>query len=203
MIDVIIADNFKLVADGISRLIDGKESVKVVAVAHTLKETQELLSLHKPQVLLLNIAMPDGDGIDTIPRLIEASPHTRIIILTVYAERAVVRRALDGGAMGYILKSTSAEELLHGIGIVAGGNKFICRESQQLFEGITDSESSLTMREREVLRLIVEGYTMKQIADKLNLGFETVHSYTKYLRQKLGCNNSASLVRRAIELHLV
>ena len=203
MIDVIIADNFKLVADGISRLIDGKESVKVVAVAHTLKETQELLSLHKPQVLLLNIAMPDGDGIDTIPRLIEASPHTRIIILTVYAERAVVRRALDGGAMGYILKSTSAEELLHGIGIVARGNRFICHESQQLFEGITDSESSLTMREREILRLIVEGHTMKQIADKLNLGFETVHSYTKYLRQKLGCNNSASLVRRAIELHLV
>lgn len=203
MIDVIIADNFKLVVDGISRLIDGKESVKVVAVAHTLKETQELLSLHKPQVLLLDIAMPDGDGIDAIPRLLEASPHTRIIILTVYAERAVVRRALDGGAMGYILKSTSAEELLHGIGIVARGNRFICHESQQLFEGITDSESSLTMREREVLRLIVEGYTMKQIADKLNLGFETVHSYTKYLRQKLGCNNSASLVRRAIELHLV
>ncbi|MBR1461829.1 MAG: response regulator transcription factor [Prevotella sp.] len=203
MIDVIIADDHKLVADGISRLIDGKENIKVVAVAHALKEAQELLSIHKPQVLLLDIAMPDGDGIDAIPLFTAASPHTRIIILTVYAERAVIKRAMDGGASGYILKSTSADEVIEGICEVARGNTFICRESQELFAGFKESAPSLTMREREILRLVVEGNTMKQIADKLNLGFETVHSYTKYLRQKLGCNNTASLVRRAIELHLV
>ncbi len=203
MIDVIVADDHKLVASGISRLIDAADDIRVLDDAQTIQEAVEKTSQLKPHILLLDVAMPDGDGIDAIPQFVKASKRTNIIILTTYAEAAVIRRAMEGGASGYILKSTSAEELIMGIRKVASGDVFYCQESQGLMMGYGESEPMLTVREREILRLIVEGKTMKQIADKLHLGFETVHSYTKYLRQKLGCNNTASLVRTAIERHLV
>ena len=203
MIDVIVADDHKLVASGISRLIDAADDIRVLDDAQTIQEAVEKTSQLKPHILLLDVAMPDGDGIDAIPQFVKASKRTNIIILTTYAEAAVIRRAMEGGASGYILKSTSAEELIMGIRKVASGDVFYCQESQGLMMGYGESEPMLTVREREILRLIVEGRTMKQIADKLHLGFETVHSYTKYLRQKLGCNNTASLVRTAIERHLV
>ena len=203
MIDVIVADDHKLVASGISRLIDAADDIRVLDDAQTIQAAVEKTSQLKPHILLLDVAMPDGDGIDAIPQFVKASKRTNIIILTTYAEAAVIRRAMEGGASGYILKSTSAEELIMGIRKVASGDVFYCQESQGLMMGYGESEPMLTVREREILRLIVEGKTMKQIADKLHLGFETVHSYTKYLRQKLGCNNTASLVRTAIERHLV
>lgn len=203
MIDVIVADDHKLVASGISRLIDAADDIRVLDDAQTIQEAVEKTSQLKPHILLLDVAMPDGDGIDAIPQFVKACKRTNIIILTTYAEAAVIRRAMEGGASGYILKSTSAEELIMGIRKVASGDVFYCQESQGLMMGYGESEPMLTVREREILRLIVEGKTMKQIADKLHLGFETVHSYTKYLRQKLGCNNTASLVRTAIERHLV
>ena len=203
MIDVIVADDHKLVASGISRLIDAADDIRVLDDAQTIQEAVEKTSQLKPHILLLDVAMPDGDGIDAIPQFVKASKRTNIIILTTYAEAAVIRRAMEGGASGYILKSTSAEELIMGIRKVASGDVFYCQESQGLMMGYGESEPMLTVREREILRLIVEGKTMKQIADKLHLGFETVHSYTKYLRQKLGCNNTAALVRTAIERHLV
>lgn len=203
MKSVIIADDHRLVANGIASLIDGKEGIKVLAVANTLKETASLLSRHQPDILLLDVAMPDGDGIDAIKEFMALCPALRIIVLTTYAESAVIQRAKENGAHGYILKNSSTEELIEGICTVGGGEFFICKESRNLITGLNETPPELTIREREILRLIVEGNTMKQIADKLHLGFETVHSYTKYIRQKLGCNNTASLVRIAMERHLI
>ena len=198
-----IADDHQVVADGLARLIDNSKEAKTVAVTGRVDETTEKLIRLKPQVLLLDVALPDGDGIDAIPLLLDASPKTRIIVLTMFAEPAVVQRALAAHAHGYLFKSVSHEELITAIRTVAKGNTYICEEAQLLLNAQTEMPPTLTAREREILRLIVQGKTMKEIANELYLGFETVHSYTKYLRVKLNCTNTASLVRIALEQHLV
>jgi len=203
MINVIIADDHRLVAEGIAKLITDSKDINVTAIAESIDEARRLVTAHHPDVLLLDVAMPDGDGIDAISTLRQLYAPLRIIILTVYAEPNVVHRAKAAGANGYILKSTDSEELFNGIRTVAEGSSYICRETQTLMEHAEQPPTRLNNREREILRLIVKGHSIKEIADILNLGFETVHSYTKYLRQKLGCSNMAALVRTAIEQHLI
>lgn len=203
MISVVIADDHQVVADGLARLIDESREAKTIAMTGRVDDTIAALGRLQPQVLLLDIALPDGDGIDAIPQLREASPATRIIVLTMYAESAVVQRALEAHAHGYLFKSVGAQELLTAIREVAEGGTYLCEEAQLLLGTQTEALPTLTAREREVLRLIVQGKTMKEIANELCLGFETIHSYTKYLRVKLNCPNTASLVRTALEQHLV
>lgn len=202
-IHIIIADDHQVVAEGIAQIIQTSNIAKVITITHTLEETAKEVKLHQPDILLLDVAMPDGDGIDSIPLIKEACPNVRIIILTYYAETAVIQRALESGANGYLLKSIDSEELLKGIQAVANGESFICKEAENISASSKETLPTLTIREREILQLAVEGYTMKEIASTLFLSFETVHSYMKYIRQKLGCNNMASLVRTAIEKHLI
>lgn len=203
MLSVIIADDHHLVAEGIAKLLHESRVAKVVAIVHDITETKEKIRSIQPQMLLLDVAMPDGDGIDAIKMFRESCPTMRILILTAYAESSVILRALHNGAEGYILKNTDTDELINGICIVADGEQYICKEAQAILSNTKEALPELTTREREILQLIVKGYTMKEIAKRLFLGFETVHSYTKSLRQKLGCSNTASLVRTAIERHLV
>ena len=203
MISVLIVDDHRVVAEGLSKLIDETEDVQVLDIACTLSEAEHLLEVHQPQVVLLDVALPDGDGIDAIPRFGAISPSSRFIICTSFAESAVIQRAMHGGAHGYILKSTGMDELLQGIRKVAESGSYICEEAAALVDDDSEVPPTLTMREREILQLMVEGYTIKEISDKLCLAFETVHSYTKCLRSKLGCGNTASLVRTAIMRHLV
>ena len=203
MINVVIADDHRLVAEGLAQLIGRLPDTAVAGIACTLGDAVSLAGSRRPQILLLDVGMPDGDGIDAIPQLLEACPSCRIIMLTMYAEAAVVHRAMECGASGFVLKSTSSEELAEAISSVAAGGTFLCRESQALIDNDTEAPPMLTPRERDILRLIVGGLSQKQIADRLCLGFETVRSYTKYLRKKLGCANTASMVRKAIEQHLV
>ena len=203
MISVMIADDHRVVADGLARVIDSSKEAKTVAITGRVDETIEQLVQLKPHVLLLDVALPDGDGIDAIPQLLDASSVTRIVVLTMYAEPAVVQRALSAHAHGYLFKSVGTEELIMAIRTVAKGDTYICKEAQWKLGLQSETPATLTAREREILRLIVQGKTMKEIADELCLGFETIHSYTKYLRVKLNCSNTASLVRTALEQHLV
>ena len=178
VIRVAIADDHKMVAEGIARLIEESETAHVVGIAGTLGDAASLISAEQPDVLLLDVALPDGDGIDAIPQFLAASSQTRVVVLTMFGERAVIARALEAEV-------------------------YLCGESSRIQRISKEVAPTLTPREREILRLIVDGLSIKEIADRLCLGFETVHSYTKYLRRKLQANNTASLVRTAIEQHLV
>ena len=203
MISVMIADDHLVVAEGLARLIDESQVARTIAMTASIDETKAQLTRLLPQVLLLDVALPDGDGIDAIPQLREASPATRIIVLTMYAETAVVQRAQGAHAHGYLFKSVGRQELVAAIQTVAQGGTYLCEEARALLSMQGEAQPTLTAREREVLRLLVQGKTMKEMADILCLGFETIHTYTKYLRLKLGCPNIASLVRTALEQHLV
>lgn len=203
MTTIIIADDHRIVTDGLTKIINENADTQVLGVASTLAELTELLPNLKPDVLLLDVALPDGDGIDAMPNLMAISPETKIVILSMFAEPSVILRAMKAGAKGYLFKSVDSTELRKAIQMVMAGKTYLCVEAHQLINGTEDPAPILTMREREILGLIAKGCTMKEIADQLCLGFETVHSYTKNLRQKLGCNNTASMVRAAIEQHLV
>ena len=203
MIEVLIVDDHRIVAEGVSQLMTGEEGIRIVGIAATLSEASQMMSELHPQVVLLDVALPDGDGIDALPELLSSSPETKVIVLTMFAEPSVIRRAMDAQAQGYLLKNTTKEELVEAIRMVAMGENYLSKEVRDQLLGDVKKAPVLTLREREIIRLMSEGCTMKEIADRLCLSFETVHSYTKNLRVKLGCNNTASMVRTAMEQHWI
>ena len=132
MISVVIVDDHRVVAEGLAKLIAETDDVEVVGIACTLAEATSMLEERNPQVVLLDVAMPDGDGIDAIPRFSAICPSARFLIFTTYAESAVVHRAMQGGANGYVLKSIGVNELLTGIRRVVESATFICEEAAAL-----------------------------------------------------------------------
>lgn len=207
MYRIIIADDHKMVAEAISRLVEtieveGSRIGEVVGIAYTLEETRKACEELKPDILLVDMAMPDGNGIDFIPKLQELCPTMKIAVLTYYSEASIVRLALNNGARGYFLKACNAQELVEGLKKVGEGEVYVCEEAMMTLRKKNKAET-LTNREKEILRLIVEGFSTKEIADKLYLSFETVHSYMKNIRQKLGVSNTASIVREAIRQQLI
>ena len=207
MYRIIIADDHKMVAEAISRLvetieIEGSRIGEVVSIAFTLEETRKVCEEQQPDILLVDMAMPDGNGIDFIPELQKICPTMKIAVLTYYSEASIVRLALSNGARGYFLKACNAEELVMGLKRVGDGEIYVCEEAMVTLRKKNNAET-LTNREKEILRLTVEGLSTKEIAAELFLSFETVHSYMKNIRQKLGVSNTASIVREAIRQHLV
>ena len=198
-----IVDDHRMVAEGVAQLIADAEGIRKIGIATTLAEALRVVTEQHPPVVLLDVAMPDGDGIDALPELLSSSPETKVIILTMFAEPSVIRRALEAQAQGYLLKNSSKEELVEAIRKVAAGEVYLSKELHSQLTGVVQTAPALTLREREIIRLLSEGCTMKEIADRLCLSFETVHSYTKNLRIKLGCNNTASMVRSAMEQHWI
>ncbi len=198
-ITVAIVDDHKFIVEGLEQSIDRSGFARVVGKAYDLAGCRAMLETCRPDVLLLDVSLPDGNGIDILPEICRSWPEVRVLMLTSYAEASVVARAMSQGAAGYILKNSLSEEILEGIRVVASGERFLCDEAEALIEQETVEPIPLTRREREVLELIVEGYTCREISEKIFLSYDTVHDYYKYLRLKLGASNTATLVRKAIE----
>lgn len=134
-------------AEGIAKLLHESRVAKVVAIAHDITETKEKIRSMQPQMLLLDVAMPDGDGIDAIRQFRESCPDMRILVLTAYAESSVIQRALHNGAEGYILKNTDTDGFINGICIVADGEQYICKEAQAILSNTKEALPELTTRE--------------------------------------------------------
>ncbi|MDR1973583.1 MAG: response regulator transcription factor [Bacteroidales bacterium] len=207
MITVSIVDDHKIVADGLEKIIEKSNIAQVAWKAHTAADSLIKLANIQPQVLLLDIGLPDKSGLDLCPQIKALYPNVRIIMLTSYAEYAFIRHALRNGASGYILKNSEAEEIIDGIRTVAvgafeSGKIFLCQEAHTMLSKSREVAIQLTRREHELLSLIAQGKTSIEIADKMNLGYETVRSYRKNLHVKLGTHNAAELTKLAIDLTL-
>ncbi|GHU83926.1 DNA-binding response regulator [Bacteroidia bacterium] len=203
MIKVAIVDDHKLVTAGLEKLINETDVAHVIGVAHSAAGCRDMLKNVQPDVLLLDVSMPDGSGIDLCPKIKAKYPQVKVLMLTSYGELATVTCALEAGADGYVLKNSMPEEILEGIQAVASGGRFLCDEVDLMLKNRDDNPLELTRREYSLLRLIAEDRTNAEIADRLCLGYETVKSYRKNLNAKLGAHNTAQLLQKAKALKLV
>lgn len=210
-IRVILADDHTLVRAGIRSLLAGLSDVEVVAEAVNGLEALALAEAHRPDVILMDIAMPGLSGLDVAAQLTRKQPEVKVLILSMHMDEAWVRRAIMAGAAGYLLKDSAPEELGLALRAVARGESYLSPAVSNLLifeyrKQATDShgpEGGLTPRQRETLRLIAEGLTSKAIARTLGISIKTVEVHRSQLMDRLGIHDLAGLVRYAIRSGLV
>jgi RNA polymerase sigma factor (sigma-70 family) len=209
-IRVLIADDHALVRAGIRALVERIDGVVVVGEAGKGSEALDLVRQLAPDLILLDITMPDGNGFEVLDQVTKLYPEIRVIVLTVHEAGEYALRAVREGAAGYLPKSAASIELEQAIQTVIRGERYISPETAQntIFEVTNratkrDLLATLSPRQREVLRLIAEGKTTKQIAQVLEISVKTVETHRAQLMERLGIHDVAGLVRYAIIVGLI
>lgn len=217
-IRVLLADDHALVRAGFHTLVQGFEGVDVVAEAGDGHEALRLIKAHQPDVALVDISMPGLNGLEVAARVAKAHPGVKVMILSMHANEEYVAQALEAGAAGYVVKNATPPELELAIRAVARGEtylspsvsgyviaKYLRRVGDPSGEGQPPIRSTevLTARQREILQLIAEGHTNKEIAAILHVGVKTVESHRTQLMERLDIHDIAGLVRYAIRVGLI
>jgi DNA-binding NarL/FixJ family response regulator len=210
-IRVLLADDHKLFRAGIRALLQSHGDIEIVAEAADGREALRLIAAHRPEVVLMDIMMPNLNGLDAAARIGRAFPGTRVVMLSMNADEDSVLKALRAGAVGYLVKTADPAELELAIRAVERGERFLSSAvSAHVVAGclkrIDNERTSLERlppRQREVLQLIAEGHTTKQIAAKLEISVKTAEAYRGELMQALEIHDIASLTRYAIRAGLV
>lgn len=205
MTRVLLADDHKILRQGLRTLLEQEKDIQVVGEADNGSSSVELTGELAPDVVIMDVAMPDLNGIDATRRITEADPRTRVLALSMHSDGRYVRGMLQAGARGYILKDCAAEELTHAIRTVMAGQVYVS-------PGVTgtivndyvrqltaaDQPATLTRREREVLQLLAEGGSTANIAAGLHLSVKTIETHRKRIMDKLGLRSIAELTKYAI-----
>ncbi len=212
-IKILIADDHAVLRSGLRLLLNAQPDFEVVGEASTGEETVERAMSLQPDVLLLDIAMPDLNGLEAARRIRQQAPDLRIIVLTMYDDEAYLRQFLEMGAAGYVLKKAADTELAAAIRAVHRGESFVYPSlmgrlidsylKQPSLPATTEDNDGLSPREVDVLRLVALGYTNQQIADELCIGVSTVETHRTRIMEKLGLRGRAQLVRYALARGLV
>ena len=210
---VLLADDHAIVRRGMRSLLETDESVEVVAEAADGIEALRLCEEHHPDVLILDVAMPRLNGIDVAARAQKMQPAPQAIMLSMHLDESYVLRAINAGARAYLLKDATDEDLLPAIRAVAAGKSFFSpavsdvlaeEYMHELHErGLTDSYDLLTDREKEVLHLLAEGRSNKEVATHLDLGLSTVETHRSNLMQKLNLHSTAEIILYAMRKRLI
>ena len=210
---VLLADDHTLIRAGIRALLESVLGMEVVAESGDGREALELIEKHTPDVVLLDIDMPGLNGLEVARRAAGASPRTRLVILSMYADPAFVRQALQAGVKGYLLKGAVVSELPLAIQSVMRGETYLTpKVSQAVVSGFLRegeggqqpvAQEGLTGRQREILQLIAEGRSTKEIAQVLDVSVKTVETHRQRLMDRLGIHDVAGLVRFAIRTGIV
>ena len=202
----LLADDHAVVRAGLKALVDGQPDLEVVAEAGDGPTALRLAAAAKPDVAVLDFAMPGLDGAETAERLRQVSPGTRSLALTVHEDRSYLKQVLQAGASGYVLKRSAAEELIHASRAVAAGGVYLDPAlAGRVVEGYVGEAAAggtaaveLSDREAEVLRLIAQGFANKEIAARLGVSIKTVETYKARSMQKLGLNSRVDIIRYAL-----
>ena len=203
-IRVLIADDHKVLLDGLQALLGDVPDIEIVSVANNGDEVLDKLKSYEVDVLMMDIQMPHKNGFETAEEMAKLYPGTRILILSMHSEKAFIEKMYHLGVAGYLLKSASKEEIVEAIRRVADGKRYFSDEvTSAILENRTISNSinssELTKREKEILKLIAQGKNNPAIAESLFLSVDTVKTHRKNLMRKLDINNTASLVKYALE----
>ncbi len=210
-IKVLLVDDHKLVRAGISVLLQKLSKIEVIAEADNGREALRIISQCQPDIVLMDIAMQEMNGLDTTYRIKQKFPEVKVIILSMYLNEEYILQALRYGTSGYLLKDAAPEELEMAIKSVMSGNTFlspavshcVVADYVQRINENQGSSEQLTSRQREIWQLIAEGFTTKEIAQKLGISVKTVETHRTQLMKKLGIHDLASLVRLAIRIGLI
>jgi DNA-binding NarL/FixJ family response regulator len=210
-IRILLADDHTLVRAGMRSLLKDISGVEVVAEAANGREAIELVERHQPDVVLMDIAMSGLNGLEAAERIIKSHPRCKVIILSMHSAEEYVTKALHIGVAGYLIKDAATAELEVALRAVARGEKYLSPTiSSRLidrYEGLAPAAESglemLTPRQREILQLVAEGRTTKEIAAILNISLKTVETHRTQLMERLNIHDVAGLVRYAIRIGLV
>jgi len=208
---ILVADDHGIVREGLRRLLESEADLKVVAEASDGREVLEQIEATRPQVVVLDITMPRLGGLETLERLRALHPDVKVILLSVHADPPFIQSAISLGADGYILKNGRAAEVLAAVrAVMRGGSYFSPVVAREIAEQLraprstsTEPFSVLSAREREVLHLIAEGLSAKEIASELKISTKTVEAHRTSLMRKLGVRKATELVRYALRHGLI
>jgi two-component system response regulator NreC len=199
-ITVVLADDHEIVREGIRMVLESEPDITVVAEAGTADDATRFTLGHRPSVVVLDLTMPGGSSLDQVPKIREASPETKVIVLTMQSDPAFARSALRSGASAYVLKHAAAKELVEAIRVVIAGETYITPKlgarlaAEPAKSGPPDE---LTPREVEVLGLLAQGYMNPEIAEQLVLSVRTVETHRANIQRKTGIKTRAELIAYA------
>jgi two-component system response regulator NreC len=205
VIRIVLADDHVVVRHGLKMLLDSEPGLRVVAEADDVEGAKRYVRGHHPNVLVLDLNMPNGSSLEAIPAIREQSPETQIVVLTMQQEPAFARHALSAGAIGYVLKEAADEELVEAVKRAAAGESYLNPRlgARLAAEPQSGLPGDLSEREVDVLRLIALGHTNAEVADQLYLSVRTVETHRAHIQQKLGLSTRAELVQYALEHKLI
>jgi DNA-binding NarL/FixJ family response regulator len=208
-ITVFLADDHAVLRDGLRFLLDAQEDIEVVGDAANGRDAVRWVPELRPDVVILDIAMPELNGIDAAVQIGELCPSSRVIMLSMHSTSEHIFRALQAGAYGYLLKESAGGELITAVRRVAAGHRYLSQEISEVMmqdyvrqretAEVQSPLASLSPREREILQLVVEGKSSAEIADMLFLSPKTVGTYRSRLMQKLGIDDLTGLIKFAIQ----
>ena len=203
---IVLADDHVVVRHGLRLVLEGEEDLQVVAEAGDVADAMRYVRAHRPAVLVLDLNMPGEPSLPAIPRFLEGSPGTAIVVLTMQEDPAFAREALRAGALGYVLKEAADEELVTAVRLAAAGDTYLHpRLGAKLAAEPADTgpPDGLTDREVEILRLIALGHTNNEIGEQLYLSVRTVESHRAHIQQKTRRTTRSELVRYALDHSLI
>ena len=197
---IVLADDHAVVRSALRLLLDAEEDLEVVAEAGDIESTVRYVRGHKPDVLVLDLNMPSGRSLGAVPEILEASPQTSVVVLTMETDPVYAREAIQAGVLGYVLKEAVDEELVNAVRLASEGKTYLQPElGAKLAADTGEAADGLSERELEILRLIALGHTNTEIAEQLFLSVRTIESHRAHVQQKLKLNKRSDLVRYALE----
>jgi DNA-binding NarL/FixJ family response regulator len=212
-IRILLADDHAVVRDGVRALLEKQTDMEVVAEAADGREAAELAQDLRPDVVIMDVGMPNLNGIEATRRILAAHPQIAVVILSMHQDESYVLRSLKAGAKGYLLKDSLRSDVLDAIRAVVQGRSFLTRKISRMMQedyiremeqrGLEDSYDLLTDREREVLQLAAEGKPNKEIAAALNISLTTVETHRMHILQKLGLHSVPELILYAVRKGII
>ncbi|MES2837863.1 MAG: response regulator transcription factor [Bacteroidota bacterium] len=214
MIRIVLVDDHPIVRDGIKNIIDSENDLLVVGIANNGVEALKIINDTKPDIVLTDISMPEMNGIELTQKIVDNIdlPNTKVIVLTMHDSHSYVNSALESGAKGFLLKDSESTEIIKSIKEVFAGKKYVSKTVSQILvsdmlntkkEIADENKLEISKREKEVLLLIAEGLSNKEIATKLFLSTRTVDAHRYNIMQKLEARNTAELIKIAVKHKLI
>jgi two-component system response regulator NreC len=209
VIRVLVVDDHAVVRSGLRRVLDAEEDIETIGEAANADRAIFEAMEHKPDVVLLDVTMPDGSGIDALPALLQSVPETRVLMLSMHDDPGYVRAAFDAGARGYVLKEAADSEVVAAVRAVAAGEQYVHPALGAKLVAAAAEErrradaDPLSDREREILRLLALCHTNQEIAGMLYISVRTAETHRAHIMQKLRLSSRAELVRYALDAGLI